>query len=455
MSARHLQGKKIFIDGDRGIGDMLVLTPAFRTLKEICPSCELTVGAYELPALQALERLPYIDHVRKMEDRGLGSKIRTAWQLHSYDYVVLTGYRPVLARFLHYFGVKHLSGTGKEKQLRKGWFEVMTPQSDGKIARNVVRASCGDVFRSLHLDSEAIRDYACDCSLPTAEEEKSLHDKILRAGGLTELSEYVVIAPEGFTALNIPYRLLEPLAAYLQERLDCPLVFMGKDTRALTARLKEAVPEARLIDLSGQTNVMEMYDFPTEVKAGEGDEDLMARMVAEHPEARLPESDPRSYDNVGVFTDYVKRYGAMPLWEKMRLRGATLLLFSRFLEQATPKMWTGDERMARVLSHVHGHLDESISVDTLAEVACVTKPYLIRLFGQEFGMPPLQYVNKKKMERAQLLLMTEDWSVKEVAWQLGFSDHSYFIRLFHKMTGITPQEYRNRFKSGRIAKSGR
>ena len=204
-----------------------------------------------------------------------------------------------------------------------------------------------------------------------------------------------------------------------------------------------------------ETNVMEMYDFPTEVKAGEGDEDLMARMVAEHPEARLPESDPRSYDNVGVFTDYVKRYGAMPLWEKMRLRGATLSLFSRFLEQATPKMWTGDERMARVLSHVHGHLDESISVDTLAEVACVTKPYLIRLFGQEFGMPPLQYVNKKKMERAQLLLMTEDWSVKEVAWQLGFSDHSYFIRLFHKMTGITPQEYRNRFKSGRIAKSGR
>ena len=81
MSARHLQGKKIFIDGDRGIGDMLVLTPAFRTLKEICPSCELTVGAYELPALQALERLPYIDHVRKMEDSGLGSKIRTAWQL--------------------------------------------------------------------------------------------------------------------------------------------------------------------------------------------------------------------------------------------------------------------------------------------------------------------------------------------------------------------------------------
>ena len=259
MSTQHLQGKKIFIDGDRGIGDMLVLTPAFRRLKEICPSCELTVGAYEMPAVQALERLPYIDHVRRMEDRGLSSKIRTAWQLHRYDYVVLTGYRPVLARFLHYFGVKHLSGTGKEKHLRKGWFEVMTPQSDGKIARNVVRAICGDVFRSLHLVDEEIKDYACDCSLPTAEEEKALRDKIIRGGNLTELKEYVVIAPEGFTALNIPYRLLEPLTAYLQERLNCPIVFMGKDTRALTDKLKEAVPEAQLIDISGQTTVMEMF----------------------------------------------------------------------------------------------------------------------------------------------------------------------------------------------------
>lgn len=203
-----------------------------------------------------------------------------------------------------------------------------------------------------------------------------------------------------------------------------------------------------------ETNVMEMYDFPTEVCAGEGDEEMMARMVAAHPEAKLPESDPRSYDNVGVFTDYVKRYGALPLWEKMRLRGATLLLFSRFLEQATPKVWTNDERMAKVLAHVHGHLDESISVETLAEVACVTKSYLIRLFGQEFGMPPLQYVNRKKVERAQLLLMTEDWSIKEVAWRLGFNDHSYFIRLFHKMTGITPQEYRNQVRVERVKFKG-
>ena len=101
-----------------------------------------------------------------------------------------------------------------------------------------------------------------------------------------------------------------------------------------------------------------------------------------------------------------------------------MLLFSRFLEKATPRVWTTDERLTKVLAHVHSHLHEEISVETLAEMACVTKPYLIRVFKHEFGIPPLQYINKKKIERAQLLLITEDWTVKEVAWELGFDDHS-------------------------------
>jgi AraC-like DNA-binding protein len=81
-------------------------------------------------------------------------------------------------------------------------------------------------------------------------------------------------------------------------------------------------------------------------------------------------------------------------------------------------------------------------MDDLASVACVTKPYFIRLFKNEIGISPLQYVNSKKVERAQLLLYTTDMHVKEVAYALGFSDYSYFIRMFRKMTGFTPQDYR-------------
>jgi AraC-like DNA-binding protein len=59
----------------------------------------------------------------------------------------------------------------------------------------------------------------------------------------------------------------------------------------------------------------------------------------------------------------------------------------------------------------------------------------------------VQYINSKKVERAQLLLYTTDIPVKEVAYELGFNDHSYFIRMFRKVTGITPQEYRRQLRA--------
>ena len=197
-----------------------------------------------------------------------------------------------------------------------------------------------------------------------------------------------------------------------------------------------------------ELNLMELYDLPTEVDTGDsGLELLFRRMCSQHPGARLPESDPRTYDNTDMFTDYVERYKDMELWEKMELRGAMLMIMSLFMREAKPRVWTHDERMKKVLAYIHAHIADSIDVETLAGVACVTKPYLIRLFKREFGSSPVQYINLKKAERAQLLLFTTDLPVKEVAWSLGFSDHSYFIRLFRKQTGITPQEYRRRVKS--------
>jgi AraC-like DNA-binding protein len=173
---------------------------------------------------------------------------------------------------------------------------------------------------------------------------------------------------------------------------------------------------------------------------------LFSYLCSRHPDARLPESDPKLYDTSAQTSDYLARYRDMELWEKMELRGAMLMLMSNFIRRARPRVWTNDERMKRVLSHIHSHIAEDIDVEELADLACVTKPYLIRLFKREFGTSPVQFINKKKMERAQLLLFTTEMPVKEVAYALGFSDHSYFIRLFRKLTGVTPQEYRRNVK---------
>lgn len=195
-----------------------------------------------------------------------------------------------------------------------------------------------------------------------------------------------------------------------------------------------------------EMNLQEVYELPIEVEGSEVAAQLFEHLCNRLPEARLPHSDPNSYDTSAQTSDYVQRYRDMALWEKMELRGAMLMIMSQFIRQAKPRVWAQDERMKRVLEYVHSHISDNISVEQLANVACITKPYFIRLFKHEFGFPPVQYINRKKVERAQLLLFTTDKAVKEVAFILGFSDQNYFIRLFHKLTGITPQEYRRKLR---------
>ena len=196
-----------------------------------------------------------------------------------------------------------------------------------------------------------------------------------------------------------------------------------------------------------ETDIFDYYDFPACVKAEVGDEELFRNMCSLHPEAALPTSDPSAYDNNTMFMDYVGRYNSMSLYEKMYLRGVTLIFFSRFMRCATPRLWTRDERMKRVLEYINRNLYEEIDIESLATVACVTSTYLIRLFKMNLNVTPLKYITQKKVERAKLLLLTEDISIKELAYKIGFNDVSYFVRLFRSVTGTTPQQYRLKMRS--------
>lgn len=195
-----------------------------------------------------------------------------------------------------------------------------------------------------------------------------------------------------------------------------------------------------------EMSLVEQYDLPTEVLASKDDERILQQMCDELPQAQLPDSNPEAYDNAIQFSDYVQRYRDLPLWQKMELRGAILMLFSRFMRQAVPHVWTNDDRMKRVLDYIHSNIGKTVDDDELANVVCLTKPYLIRVFKREFHTTPIQYINRKKAEQAQLLLCTTDMPVKEIAYALGFSDHSYFIRMYRKIMGITPQEYREQMR---------
>lgn len=187
---------------------------------------------------------------------------------------------------------------------------------------------------------------------------------------------------------------------------------------------------------------LDHWKFPIEIEGTELDLSLFKRLCEINPHMTLQKSDPTTYDNNPTLMQNLIKNRQRAFCDKVESRGIVLQLLSHFFKQGKPKIETEDNRIAKAVLYIRKHLNEAIELEKLAEISCLSKDHFIRLFKKELGTTPLQYINQKKIEKSQLLLITEEIAVKEIAFQLAFEDYSYFNRLFKKITGVTPQEYR-------------
>jgi AraC-like DNA-binding protein len=187
---------------------------------------------------------------------------------------------------------------------------------------------------------------------------------------------------------------------------------------------------------------LDHWKFPVEIEATDLDLALFKRLCEINPHMTLQKSDPTTYDNNPTLMQNLIKNRQRAFCDKVESRGIVFQLLSRFFKQGQSKIEMEDNRIAKTVLYIRKHLNEAIELEKLAEISCLSKDHFIRLFKKELGTTPLQYINQKKIEKAQLLLIREELAVKEIAFQLAFDDYSYFNRLFKKTTGVTPQEYR-------------
>jgi AraC-like DNA-binding protein len=102
----------------------------------------------------------------------------------------------------------------------------------------------------------------------------------------------------------------------------------------------------------------------------------------------------------------------------------------------------GLKRFEKVLGFIHEHLNSPMTIPQLAKIACLSPTYFSNLFSKLIGTSPLQYINKRRIEKAQELLLGTDRSLYEISQQIGIDDEYYFSRLFKKTVGISPDHYR-------------
>lgn len=192
-------------------------------------------------------------------------------------------------------------------------------------------------------------------------------------------------------------------------------------------------------------SIYDEWDFPIEIACDKLDLPLIKHLCEINPHMKLAKPDPQSYDNQPTLIQNVLKNKQRSFYDKVESRGIVYQLLSRFIKHGQQKSKNQDGRIEKVLSYIHNHLYEPIELNTLAEIACLSKDHFIRLFKHETSTTPLQFINQKKIEKAQLLLVTEDMPVKDIAFTVGFDDYSYFNRLFRKMTGVTPKEYKHSY----------
>jgi AraC-like DNA-binding protein len=101
------------------------------------------------------------------------------------------------------------------------------------------------------------------------------------------------------------------------------------------------------------------------------------------------------------------------------------------------------QRVARMaMAYIHERYAEPVSREQMARDLNVNERYLTRCFGQETGLTPIAYLNRYRIAQARALLDRSRLSVTEVALACGFSDSSYFGRVFQKEVGLSPTVYR-------------
>jgi len=99
------------------------------------------------------------------------------------------------------------------------------------------------------------------------------------------------------------------------------------------------------------------------------------------------------------------------------------------------------------LTHMREHLHEDLSRDDVAKVACLSPSHFSRVVKQAFGHSFTELLATLRVEKAREELILTDKSLIQISLDCGFSDQSYFTKVFQKITGRTPGEYRRLHRS--------
>lgn len=121
----------------------------------------------------------------------------------------------------------------------------------------------------------------------------------------------------------------------------------------------------------------------------------------------------------------------------------------RHYSSFSPRFSHGDEAIVRVQHWLQAREARSVSVAEMAAQAAMEERTFLRRFKAATGFKPTEYAQQLRIGKARELLELTKRTIEQIAWTVGYEDAAAFRKLFHRVVGISPGEYRQRFGVGR------
>jgi AraC-like DNA-binding protein len=114
----------------------------------------------------------------------------------------------------------------------------------------------------------------------------------------------------------------------------------------------------------------------------------------------------------------------------------------RFIECKMKNVSANNNVVWKIKNMIDDNFQKEINLSTISENVFLSEEYLRHLFKDEYGVSPIKYLIQKRVDHAKILLIETSKTIKELSYDCGFSDEHYFSKLFKKMTGLSPVQFR-------------
>ena len=96
----------------------------------------------------------------------------------------------------------------------------------------------------------------------------------------------------------------------------------------------------------------------------------------------------------------------------------------------------------RCIQYIGTHYAGKITLEETARLVYLSPPYLSRIFKEETGSTFQEYVSAVRIEKAKQLILRGDLRLSDIALMVGYEDQSYFTKVFRRLVGCSPSQFR-------------